>query len=722
MAWFYLLFVGGLLRLYGPVFAAALPFVTIAIGAVPLARRFKHARPHVAALRRRATTARPWWHWLALVFGLCGLGMVYFAILSPRNIAFDSHFYHLALAQQYATERAIRPSVEGWVPAAMPHLASVLYTWCFTLPGLNMFERITCAAHLEFVVFLFTLAGIPVLVRWLVPGARAGASWVALFLFPGILLYDSSLTAAADHVAALFTVPAYLALRRAWNRLSPGYMALFAAMLGGGLSTKYQAMYVAALPVVAILVRAAWLAGADVYTRLRRNADVQRAAAGVTILASALGVAVAAGVGLATTAPHWLKNWVWYGDPLFPQLHRIFPPDRWAPDLGQLFDTWSAWQTKSWVAQGTFRARLLETLEQTLRFSFEPHDWPKFHGNVPVFGSLFTLCLLVLPFVKGAKRTWGLVVTTHVGVFVWFWTMHQDRYLQVLVPWMAAVVAATIALAWRTNIVARVLAGALVGVQVIWGGDVYFIPGHAMTGASPARVTSELLAQGYAKQYDQRLEVGGALFQIGRAPELPAQARVLIHENNPRLGIWRPVVGDIAGWSYALRYELLESPAAVHEALRRMGITHIVARPDTSKLYDSIGADIRFYDYLEHVAIQVKAFGEFTLFRLPDTPPEHRPNDNVAYLGCSNVYEQGLHDLSALAVRDRQLLKPKPKLRAKERLGTDEAALVALISKADYAVTDAKCKPQPPPQAMQDLVKIATRETEQLWARRRARP
>jgi hypothetical protein len=109
---------------------------------------------HLRAARRRglAPGARPLHlgYFPVLACGLLLVGLVYFAILSPRNIAFDAYFYHLGLAQQYATEGAIRGAPEGWVPATIPHLASILYTWCFTLPGMSLEEKILCAAHLEF--------------------------------------------------------------------------------------------------------------------------------------------------------------------------------------------------------------------------------------------------------------------------------------------------------------------------------------------------------------------------------------------------------------------------------------------------------------------------------------------------------------------------------------------------------------------------------------------
>jgi hypothetical protein len=714
LAFFTLVFLGGLAHLLVPAFAVALPLVMIAAGARDLLPRLRRAARHLRALRARPRSWPPLLHLAAIVFGFGGIALVYFTILSPRNIAFDATMYHLGIAQEYAVSHAIRATPEAWTPAALPHLASVLYAWSFSLPGQAMFDRVECAQHLEFTLFLYTLASLPVLVRWLAPGARAGASWAAVFLFPGIFLYDSSLAGTADHVAAIWAVPIYLALRRAWQEPTR-HAALFAAMAAGAMLTKYQSIYLVAGPAIAFVAHVVWLAARTAIQKRKGGAPTPALEPRDALLA--LGTAAAAGAILS--APHWLKNWIWYGDPLFPLLHRWFHPTRWVPNTGELFDDWTAFQVKDWVPHGTTFEKLRQTLGTLVTFSFRPHDWSKFHGKWPVFGSLFTLSLLVLPFVRGAKRTWGVVAAAHLGVFIWFWTLHQDRYLQVILPWMAAVVAATIALAWRTSGPTRWLIALLVALQIVWGGDVYFIPAHAMTQASPARTTSDLLVQGYKKQYDERLDIGGGLFQMGRAKELPADAHVLIHGVNARLGVWRPVVNDVAGWQYGVRYELLKSPGELHDKLRSFGVTHIAAHAQHED-HDALGADLRFFDYLEQEATKIHAFSDYTLYRLADERPAATPNDLVLYLGCSKYYGRGLQPLSALSVREQQAHNAR-KRKPVEPLGADaNASAAALLARADYVVTDSSCKDPVTAPSLGAFAKLASGKGEELWARRRA--
>lgn len=711
LAFFYCVFLGGIVGVLRPWFAVSLPLVLIAAGARDLWRDGKRVYRHVKASRARGVTARSPWAWPTLAFGVLGLALIYYGLLSPRNVAFDSHFYHLGIAQQYATEHAIRPFKEGWLPGALPHLSSILYTWFLCLPGLDMFGRMVGAQHLEFVLFVFTLGSIPVLVRYLAPRADVRFSWAATFLFPCIFVYDANLSAAADHIAAFWAIPSYLAFRRAYRELGVKESALLGACLSGAILTKYQAMYILAFPVLGLIGKCAWLLAKPVVGDLRAKRKVDLRA----LRAPLYGLGAAFVAGLVFTSAHWLKNLVFYKNPLFPYLGGIFPANDWVPDAHQLAQDWNVWDAKSWVTEGTTSEKVLEAAKAMFTFSFAPHDWKNFHGKMPVFGSLFTLSLLLLPFLRRTKRIWALSVATHLGVFIWFYTKHQDRYLQAILPWMVVVTAATFAVAWRSGAGGKAATSLLVAFQLVWGGDAFLIPASSMTKAAAINVSNELVAMGYKKQYEQRFKVGGSLFDIGSSAELPADARVLIHENNPRLGVWRPVVADVAGWQFGIRYELFDSAALMDDKVRALGVTHIVSRAKKSREADCLGADLRFFDYLEQEARPLKRFGEMTLYALPATRPSADKRDQVAYFGCSKLYEKGLHDLAALHVREKQVQKAPPKKRAKQK---GEPA--ALLDAADFAVTDPGCKPAVAPALLKDFVKIGKRGKLDLWSRKRS--
>src|SRR6185436_16741161 len=122
----------GFFHLYGRVTFFALPALCIAACAVPTWRWARRVARHLPA--RRRTSAPGALSLAVVVFGIVGLVMVYFLILTPENIQFDSRWKHLALAEEFAVEGGIRRFPEGMSFAARTHFTSFLYTWAQLLP------------------------------------------------------------------------------------------------------------------------------------------------------------------------------------------------------------------------------------------------------------------------------------------------------------------------------------------------------------------------------------------------------------------------------------------------------------------------------------------------------------------------------------------------------------------------------------------------------------
>src|SRR5258706_9557298 len=147
-----------------------------------------------------------------------------------------------------------------------------------------------------------------------------------MFLFPGIFLYDSSLTGAADHVAAFWAAPILLWLIRALRSPGPRSGVLLAVAMSGGLLTKYQGIYLVAFPALVIVAQAVYvLATGWGARRAHRNAVL-------------LGAVTTALAGIVLTAPHWLSNLVWYGDPVYPNLHKYLQVHPWTRDSAFRYD------------------------------------------------------------------------------------------------------------------------------------------------------------------------------------------------------------------------------------------------------------------------------------------------------------------------------------------------------------------------------------------------
>ena len=684
------MFVAGLFRLYRSGLFFALPLVLITVNLNEL-----HALWCRLVKRRRllGQKARPLGAvgLLGIAFGFVGLLAVYFLILSPENVQFDSRWKHLALAEDYVAYGGVRRLDEGWVFDSRPHFTSYLFSWAFLLPKSRLFDRMVLSAHLEFVTFLVTtLIALPALIRRLVPRADPRAVWAVRFLFPGVLLYDSSLAVGADHFGAMYGVPIFLVTLFAWRTLSPRWCALLGLLLGAAAMVKETtAMLLAPIPIMALAVRLLWLTAKA------------PPASGVSRLSHWRGPLLATGVGLLCSSPLWLTNWISHGDPVYPVLNRFLNVRPWTSESAYRLK-WAYEEANMWQPPHTF-AGLLTSLKALFTFSFVPNDWGKLHGRTPVFGSLFTLLLPCLILCRGRLRLWGLVGWVHFSILCWYWVHHQDRYLQGILPLMAAATAALLILAFRTGIIARVALGLLVALQVVWGGDVYFFQTHSMS-KSPLKKSIDLLSSGFEGNYEKRFGVQGQFQAVAR--ELPKHARVLVHDENSHLGLEAESIMDRFPFEYGISYGLSASPRAVYDLYRSLGATHILWAPK-SKGTDSLAGDIMFFDFALRRATSLGSPGGMRLAEMPEQPPSATFNDTVAVFSCAGSYPTGLYPVSALRVpvygpRQRdfpgQPVSPMPPDWAESLAGV-----------AEIAVTEDKCFHDDSQLAQLGFAKIVTR-------------
>lgn len=695
---------GGLLHLYGTAFFVGWPLVLTLAGAPAVFVTGRRVRRHVRHFRPRSPRF-PGWAWAVVALGALGGLLVYTSILTPGNVAFDSRWQHLGLAEHYAAEHGVSRFPEGYFVGTSPHLASFVYTWAFLLPSASLFTRVELAAHLEFVAFLFTLLGIVATVRVLVPRSRPALAWAMRFAFPGVFLYDSSLSVGADHMAALFAAPIFCLLIRSLPALDPRWLGLLTAMLVGCFVTKYTgALILMGFPLLAIAARALWLLLVAAYRAARKRPEPGFSRALV-------GPLVALAVGLVLLAPHWLRNWIWYGDPLYPLLAKHLSPTPWTPDSADRF-YWGFVKLELWRPESVSSKSLWDTAKVLWTHSFIPNDWPKFHGKWPTFGSLFTLFALTLPFLRGARRIVLLYVAVVFGLVAWFWTHHQDRYLQTVVPWMAAGAAAVVILIFRSNIFAKVAVVAVIALQVVWGSDVWFIPGHAMI-KSPIKAVADLLGSGYRKDYAARDKTFVPYTDIGAA--LPQGAKLLVHEQHPHLGIGVPSVNDYPVNQGGLSYGLLRSPAVVHETLTSWGVTHLMWVTATSRGTDTLAGDITFLRYATRYGVAPKAYGSFTVAAVPEMAPAAPASDLVLAITCKSplpgVYE--LADLHVPVYGPNANKYPAPRTPSK---GGDEEELGKGV---ESVLVETKCK-KTMPSGLTGAFKKATLRSANLeiWIRR----
>ena len=632
----------------------AIPALLVAVGWGRASRDFPRFVRHL----RKVELRPPFWQLFAWALAVVALFLVYVQLLTPDTFGFDERWYHLPIAQRYALTGSTGRFEEGFWQQANPHLASYLYTWAFLTPSVLLFDRLEICAHVELVLFLATLAQVPILTRRLAPRLRHPLSALVLLAFPCIYLYDGNLHGGADHVAAFFAIPAALAALHCLRELSPRSAVVFAACVGGLALTKFTALCV----VVPLLLL---VGGRGTELAIRRRPG------------AVLGLATAVGACLLVTAPVWLRNLIWFHDPLYPFLHRYFPSRPWNPDApGPIAAMQTLMQAQS-LASNDF----LDALKATVTFSFIPNDWYVFHQDVPIFGSLFTLTLPCLLFVKRPARLIVAHACVMLSLVLWHLLHHADRYLQVLLPWMAAVTAACLGRIWENGWLARGPLLALVALQLVWGGDVPFLRTHNLINDSPIRVAEAFLASGFEHR-ERRLVPYEPLGTIGEAT--PEDAVILAHDLVTILGLDRRWVTDVHESRFS--YAALRTPRRIHDELTALHVTHLLWS-NAALGRDSLASDFAFLDYALHYTEEPQVISGYTLARVPKEAPRASDDDpRVVVLSCGSPYPSGVYRLSDLRL---PVVNPGPAPAFEPLVDGPRAALAT----AAFAAVERRCHP-----------------------------
>jgi hypothetical protein len=654
------MFLGGVLHLYGPSWFVVWPMALVLLGAPSIVR---YARETVLPAWRDAI--RDGWPRATLFeilvhgFGIIGLSLIYLPILTPENTAYDASWYHLAIAEHYAAQGGVAAMPEGAYNPALPHLASFLYTWAFLVPWGDLFDRVELSAHLEFVVFLFTAFSIPLLVRWIAPGSRARAAWVAMFLFPGIFVYDSSLSTAADHITAFWAIPIWLTLYRALDTMRPRAFVLAAVMMAGAIMTKYQALLLLLFPAWAVAFRVVHL-----LVERPRRFSVRAVLVGPSVLVLTM---------LVLTTPHWLANSIWHHNPVYPFLHRLFPSRPFTPDAQNLFDSYYV-HTQLTHPTGTLFENLRQAIRVVFTFALTPEDWGE---RTTVFGFLLTAALVCAPFVPRARRLWPILIAAHMGVFAWFMGSHQARYLQIMLPWFAAATAGFMALVWHAHLVPRIALVVLLSLQIIWGGDIPFFD-HWMMMSAPIKKVADVISSGHRKDFDWQHQVFGDMGRVGET--LPRGAKVLVHDLQMHLGLQAMSVMDAKAWQGGIAYGAMRSPRALYDQLRSWNVTDVLWQAGLSVGLDSYAGEFAFHEFAERYCVPKRTFGSLVIAKVPETPPADRSwfdEQAIVLLGAtSGTYRRGVYPIRDLTILEAGKPESRPRpLQAIDDTATLEAAL-----------------------------------------------
>jgi hypothetical protein len=660
------MYVGGALGIYGAPFAIALMSAMIATGARQLLsyhrayqRERRDGEPPAARSRGKLFTYLVWGAGCACV------GLAYLQVMTPTAINYDASWYHLPAAQDYAREGRIVPFFSDY-NRAFPHLATFVYAWGAMLPGLSAPLRWTLALHLEFLCFLWTLAGVAAAARWLIDDPEKPALWAAFFLFPAIYVYDHNMGGAADHVLAVFAAPCFLAVARLLPDFNPRACTLAGVTFAGAVLTKYQAVYwIVGLGVILLV---AWLR-----LWLGRRALVGAARTERT-RALLIGPALLAGSALLVTSPHFIKNLIFYHNPLYPLAQAYFTGS-YPQHPKSLFFMETIFAQPEHQLHGSAFQKLRRAFELAFTCSFQPHY--SFTRETPMLGSLFVLLLPVAVFAENKRRLWFGIVATYLATVTWAMTYVVDRYLQALVPMMAAVVAALIVRGWQLGWPGRVALVPLVALQVVWGGDALFYSGAG-------RLTSavNLINTGYERLQKTRFDsyYAGA---VSASKSLPKRAQVLLHSERINLGIDRPIIFDAPGMQGLVYYDDLAGPNALYRLYQRLGVTH-VAWPPSARSEHSKQGEILFATFVAQYTKNKRSFGDLVIAEMPtEEPPADEPLRAVL---LSTSYRNGLYDLAQLTLQERVQSDRQEPFPTPLEPATNDKGLAEMLDRADALV------------------------------------
>lgn len=666
----------------------ALPGAMILIGAPAVLRTWTRFRRLSRALAGTGAAAprMPWW---ALLVGGSSLLLLLGRCLTSAGAGYDARWYHLPLAETYAVTGAITALPEGW-PGYLPHMASVLYAWAIVLAG-DSALGLVASFSIEFTFVGAAVLGVVPLARALIPRGRPLPwAWATVSLFPAWHLYGPQLE--ADCLVAAFAPALGLVTLSVWRSFDVRTLSLWATMLASAALVKYTAFVIMAFPCLVVFVRGVMLLIAPALGAHSRR-DVL------------LSLATAVGVGLLVTTPFWLRNELFYGNPVFPELRRVFGGEPWTR-AAEVYDR-EVWQNLLWrPAKGT---PVLHDLARVLfTFSFEPHEYPAYNPGRPLFGSLFTLCLPVLVAgLPAMRRALALYAGVLVGIALWFNVHHQDRYLEAALPWMMAVSSAAAWYVWRAGVLARAVVVIGVVLQLIWTAPLALarFPHAALLRALDAPSAAEWNAAQQAP-YAEHHEL---------ARKLPPKAVLLLHEQQVKYGIRRRTVSDEAGFQSRLSYVDLGTDAALYDTFESLGITHLHAAT-VSRGVDPIGGDLAFYSFYSRHARPT----DIPNVRLmPDRrPPASKKQDRLVFIdACGELPEpRGLYRLTALRRFGQQTARAAPVHEALSP-SASEAERLSTLKRAEFLVLGHGCSSGTRALAKESFQQIAVRGRLELMQR-----
>ncbi len=674
------MYLAGAFSRFKPMTACVLPALMIALGfggARRLAGELSRDLSPPAGLPARAAA------FVAIGFGATCLAFMYLEALEPSSINFDASWYHFPIAQDYARTGRLMP-FPGETHRAYPHLTSIVHTWALLVPGLDPLpEHWMLSLHLEYSIVVWRVVGVAAAIRWLLHEQRVPGVWAAFFLFPSIFVYDQNIGGSADHFLGFFAVPIALATARTLRRMEWRWAVVLATVMGGHLLTKYQALFMLVSVTVAFVVRWAYLLALHALRKKSPNGQRRRRLRRLLVTP-----ALAIGVTILVTAPHFVKNAIFYNNPVYPYARSLFKAS-WPNEDGQARaaaehddndnddsaqgDGAEAPPKKSASAPSRASSRgfapkhqgierQIWALREVYEYSFTTRN-RAFTSKRPYMGALFSLLLPCLLFVRRSRRIWYVSALGVVAFVVWANTVANDRYLLSFYDLFIASAGALVVRAWQLGWIARLGLVPLVALQLFWGGDamLYY-------GAKRLKGVMGTISDGYSgKSIESRL--GFQSNQQKLTAATPADAVILSRNYKGLLGLNRLVLNDIRGGQYYVNYGGIRDANELWKYLRKRGVTHLLF-PDGQRPPVRLNNAVLFADLFNNGCENAQRFGGLRLGTLRAAPPPPTV-PTLVLLRKVRGYHDGIYSVEKLDVDRGQTSPREPMTRYSDAEAVD---------------------------------------------------
>ncbi len=631
----------GAIGAFHPAMSIALPILCLAVGWRDLVRLVGRTVSTVRERRADGTVFGDLTVKVASAWALLGLAIIYIIGFTPATISLDAAWYHLPVAHDYVRAGGLIPFPSEY-NRNFPQMNSIVFTWAFMLPGMEHPFDWMMALHLDYSMILWKALGVAVGAHIMLGESRTRGLWTGFFLFPMVFTFANSVSGGPEHFSGFWTIPMFVATLRMLKDLDPRWCAILGVFAGGAILSRYQSVYMIAACGAFIAARWVWLLVAD----LRGQSIVPRKRLWIAPL-------LVIGLGSAVAAPHFIKNFVFYGDPLYPFLVDKIPgvhPTH--PEAVAFFKSTLGSEGARPKFQGL--GRVAAGFQYFFTFSFRPSNvvvkqlWP-------FFGSLFTLLLPCALFVRSPGRIWIGIGCCFVVISVWCNLYLQTRYLNTASTIFAATAVALIVRVWELGLLARVMLVPLVLLQAIWGLD-----SATYTGDGPIISTLKLARSGWAGKLDPeaRYPWWRGFKRVTEAT--PEDAQILVRGPRMHLGLDRYAHRDVQSQQGNFYYGPLRTAQELWQHYRERGITHVLFKRNHDYA-GTLQSSVLFSELVARQGMPQQKFGAWDLVELAPEPPIEAGPLDVLVLGVAAPYSDGVYQVEDLTVRK----SPKPAKGAK---------------------------------------------------------